>query len=542
LLKEVKEMKGKTLLSLAIVAALIVAAMPMINVKAVEPCFIEVEFVENGLNEITKAPGQEFQIAVKINNAPQISQYIVELQWDPTVVDFKTPANPDADIIQGPFLRSFGGTVFLTGTISPGHIEEVTEALLATPPYATGTGNLFYVNLVAKAIGETTIILVRAVLLRDLDMVTVDYTVNGTVHVPPPPATPPTAVISAPPSGAMFTVPVDVLLDGSASTDGYDTLPTPGHTCPITEWKWEIDLGNDGIIDDTVYGATYTYHFSEAMLGQVGITLTVTAPDPTPPTAPDYVDHNSMKIVIMLVPPSVGPDIDVFTDRGGEGHIDEFPYPYGWSDAYGPQEEVCVCAKVTYNGEPVEYKPVGFEIVDPHGVSRDFRVAFTNDQGLACITFRIPWEGSNAENLFGVWSITGTVDIAEVTVTDTVKFKFGYLLNTTSITVAPSAGQYKLGYLTIDVEIENIAFSSKDALLTIVACDVVGVPIGIAKGPITVDPEGTQPFVGFTIQIPKWAFVGTGTIYVNLFTNYPTLGGVPYCPEATASFIVLKTP
>jgi hypothetical protein len=44
------------------------------------------------------------------------------------------------------------------------------------------------------------------------------------------------------------------------------------------------------------------------------------------------------------------------------------------------------------------------------------------------------------------------------------------------------------------------------------------------------------------MTIPKWAFVGTATVYANLFNNYPYIGGVPYCPEDPAEFTILKTP
>jgi hypothetical protein len=365
--------------------------------------------------------------------------------------------------------------------------------------------------------------------------VLVEFTpINGFVTILPPPATKPNAEFTPPPP-TQFTVPVDVTLDGSASTDGYDTLPAPGHACPITDWKWDIDFGNDGSIEDTVHGEVVVYHFDNP--GIVGITLTVYAPDPTPPSAPDYVDTDSEKHVIMLLTPVVGADIDVFTDRGGEGKLG--PYPFGWSDAYGPQEEVHVCAKVTYNGEPVEYKPVAFEIIDPNGKTRDYRSNFTDANGITCVTFRIPWEGSNAKDLFGNWSIVGTVDVAGAVVSDTVMFKFGWILEIRGITVIGSP-LHKGETMTIDVDIKSISMNPKDTFITVVAYDECGVPIGLAKSDFTVDPEDGLA-QGFTITIPRWAFVGTGTIYVNLFTAAPSAGGVPYCPEKTAIFIILKT-
>lgn len=538
-------MKGKALLSLAIALAMLLSAMPLAaHVKAQDQVKVEVIFVENGLSEITKAPGAEFRVAIRVSLPAGVTIDFcdMEIHWNPAVVELKT--GTDADVTEGPWMKSFGTTVFVVQNPdnAAGILPDIACGYL-TASYASGSGDFCYIDFRAKAVGDSLIEIwtpnEESFLLHGLDLVTIEVVVNGVVHVPPPPATAPKAIITSPTPGQFIPVCTDVELDGSASTAGYDTLPAPGHTCPIVDYIWDIDIDNDGSIDFTLHGATASFHCDGP--GAVGITLTVYAPDPTPPTAPDYVETNSVKIVVYQVAPALGPQIDVYTDRGGEGILGDFPYPYGWSDAYGPQEMVCVFAKVTYNEEPVEYKPVGFELIDPSGESRDYRVVFTDENGIATYCFRIPWQGSNAEDYFGNWSIVGTVDIAETIVTDTVMFKFGYILSIVEATVSPFS-QYKLNDITIDVTVHNIAFSSYDAFLTIVAYDNCQVPIGKATAYITADPEVDTVFPGFTITIPKWAFVGTAALYVNLFTAPPKAGGVPYCPEYSTTFTILKTP
>jgi len=531
-------MKGKTLLSLAIAISVMLAAMPLVAVKA-SPTTIEIVF-ENGQHYIKKTPCSNFLVNVSIVGAPDITQYIIEITWDPDLLELQT--GTEADVVQGPFLRTAGGTVYIVKTPEPDRLPEVTEALLMAPPYASGSGTLFQIKFHCKAPGNATIHLTRAILLKELEVVPCDP-VDGTVEQPYPTPTPPTADIKEPAQGAFVDVCADVPLDGSTSTDGYDTMPSPGHTCPITEWKWEIDFGNDGTIELTLYGKTTSFHCDSP--GLAGITLTVTAPDPIPPTHPDYRTTASHKHTIMQVTPIVGPKIDVYTEKGGTGPgMDEqgncYPYPLGWSDAFGPQEEVTVYAKVTYNEEPVEHKPVAFQMINPFGYAADFRTAFTDASGIATTAFRIPWENCEAEQDFGDWCIVATTDIAEVVVMDKVCFRYGWIVSIRDIIVTGSP-LYKGEFLTIDVDLKSISMTSKHVLLTIVACDECGVPIGWAGGGFDVDPEDGVA-VGYMITIPRWAFVGTGHLYVNVFTTWPNSGGVPMCREGTTIFIILKTP
>jgi hypothetical protein len=211
-----------------------------------------------------------------------------------------------------------------------------------------------------------------------------------------------------------------VSLDGSNSTNGYDTVPVE-EVCPIN-WSlsyWTVDFHNaTGAIK--VYGEHWNFTCGDQSF--VTINLTVIAPDPTPGDS-DYINtSSSVPITIYQIAPSTGPSIDVYTDRGGKGLLGVFPYPYGWSDAYSSRDQICTYANVTYNDSPVEYKLVEFVILDPLGAERASYTAFTNASGIATVSFRIPRQGSNAENYFGNWSIYGTVDISQVQVNDTVKF------------------------------------------------------------------------------------------------------------------------
>jgi hypothetical protein len=76
-------------------------------------------------------------------------------------------------------------------------------------------------------------------------------------------------------------------------------------------------------------------------------------------------------------------------------------------------------------------------------------------------------------------------------------------------------------------------------LITLVIYDDVGVPIGVLAVATWAIMEGTNNF-GVNLGIPMTAFVGTGAIYANAFTDLPQNNGVPYCPEASTSFQIDK--
>jgi len=543
-------MKGKALLSLAIVLSMLLAAIPIFPASA-SPTSIEVIFQDTGTSTLKGPPpgiGDHFMVTLHVTDVPKppgCVQWMVKIRWNPSVL------NLASDPTEGPWLKSAGSTWFMFKAYNASHLPEMT-CILSVVGAAEGSGDLAYLEFKVLNIGSSLIEIYGSSLVTP-EGTYIDHTiVNGNFELPPPPPTPPEAIFK-PPTCTFVYVGDTVTCVGTASTGGWDTVPTAGEYCPIQSYSWEIDFGNDGSIELYLDGETAVFTCEGP--GDVAITLIVYAPDPTAPnTHPDYAPyndpayrdaHNTETHIIHQILKPVGPSIDVYTARGGIGPgIDPatglpYPYPTAWSDAYGPQEQVVIHAKVTYNDEPVEYKPVAFEIIDLNGQQRDYRVAYTDASGIATTEFRIPWEGSNAEALFGDWTIIGTVSISEQTVMDICKFRFGYILSIRGVTVSPSALK-KCMNLGVTVDIQNIARASKDTYLTITLYDECGVPIGVTYGVTTVDPEDGL-VIAPTLHIPMWAFVGTGTVYVNLFTAEPQFGGVPYCPEGTAIFTILKT-
>jgi hypothetical protein len=198
----------------------------------------------------------------------------------------------------------------------------------------------------------------------------------------------------------------------------------------------------------------------------------------------------------------------------------------------------------------VWYKPVEFVVygAGAYGGSEIASYeAFTNESGLAKVCFRIPWQANNGTSYFGNMSITGTVSISQVQVNDTVKFYYGWVLEINSVMITPTyptpvhREENPLGktptYLTVNVTIcSYMVYQTIPFYLEVTAVDVAGVPFGQYKVyNDTLSPAKSIHMVG-TIDVPVWAYVGTGTLYVDLLNSTAT--GVPYCPEATAPFAI----
>jgi len=246
--------------------------------------------------------------------------------------------------------------------------------------------------------------------------------------------------------------------------------------------------------------------------------------------------------------------IDVYT---------QYPDPFGGqglnetSDMFEPQATVKLFAELTYNADPVQNKPVVFQVVGGGGTCEDpenttgyvnfTRVAMTDEHGVAYIEFGIPWPCSPAEceEIFGVWTVVAKATVREVTTEDWLWFKVNWLVM--DLTVTPKATGFKKGGdANFTVTFCTFRLQPKDVLITLTIYDDLGVPVGTVSMWIEVGDEDIVWCTSkcyeedFSIPLPKWAFAGEGTIYVNALTDWPFDCGVPVCPEEFATFAIIK--
>ena len=115
------------------------------------------------------------------------------------------------------------------------------------------------------------------------------------------------------------------------------------------------------------------------------------------------------------------------------------------------------------------------------------------------------------------------------------------LLSMQIVEVIPSDqfGQSVTGFLAgtmanFKLTLNCTLFGAKSVLLTINLYDVSGNTIGVVsfQGPIA---SGMTTFV-LGMPIPGTAGTGDATVYANVLSDWPHLGGTPYSPEASATF------
>ena len=344
--------------------------------------------------------------------------------------------------------------------------------------------------------------------------------------------------------------------DGTPSQAGTNTIP-PMQNCPITTYSWSITLVGGTIVTAN----TETVALSAA---QVGLTpgtitaiLTVTAPSPTDTPAPTYTETSTTtQSVQVILPLPAGWNnwsngvLDIWTQNGGQG----LNAP---ASAFGPQQLVDLTAYVTFNGAPVVDKTVTFDIY-LNGVYIDVVTASTDSTGYAYASYRLPWQDTNPTSYFGTVTVTGSVDVSQVTLTDTCQFYYGYQLSLQPITI--TNGVYSAGVgpvffrnypgqnvVTLTVPVYSFNWTPTTFYLTATVFDANTVPVACT---VTMETAPAAPNVAggnigqtytISLTIPTWAFAGPAYVDVNILNNTPANNGLAFSPQQQASLYVYNT-
>ncbi|MEM3618703.1 MAG: hypothetical protein QXK47_06510, partial [Candidatus Bathyarchaeia archaeon] len=178
-------------------------------------------------------------------------------------------------------------------------------------------------------------------------------------------------------------------------------------------------------------------------------------------------------------------------------------------------EHLGTLESATYHVEAVVWTGTSWQVTvknpDTQGQIWAKLTARTDENGVARVSFRMPWPCEDPESLFGVWRITATVDVACVVIVDTMLFHYDYLVEMFKVTTDKYS--YHHGEtITVAIECGTHAQQFYPALFVATLVDELGVPVAIAM--LATDVGGAQfcsfnPFViRLTLCIPKYAFTG----------------------------------
>jgi hypothetical protein len=240
---------------------------------------------------------------------------------------------------------------------------------------------------------------------------------------------------------------------------------------------------------------------------------------------------------------------------------DQYPEPYGGqgpnahSDAFAPQDEVCLYAKVTFGGDKIVNKLVVFEVDNANSTKITLLQNYTDSNGVATACFRIPMTDAFGDsNIFGWWKATATVDVDQVVVNDTMAFQVGWLVQVTSVTANNTPYLKYSDTMNFTASVKTISEQPRNVLVSIDAYDTSSYPIGEVAQFVTISatrnnvngPGGTTGGIytyTVTMPIPDWARIGTEHAVGYTLTALPANGGVPLGPQsAPALFTIKATP
>ena len=329
------------------------------------------------------------------------------------------------------------------------------------------------------------------------------------------------------------------------TTNGvYDQFPP----YPGAEWG---QPGENGTI------ATITFRITKQLgpdnltciFGLFDILMLDVNGDPVPFDPPVNGTYTCLGLAYMPEPRQI--DLYGGAVNRGYGKI-PFPAPYGGQganatmDMVAAQSEVTLFANVTYHGWPEQFKTVTFEIIDPYGATWAKLTALTDENGVATITFRMPWTCENATAYFGEWTVIASTEVADVKIFDYLWFKYDYLVNIWKVFTDK---YYYEHYETVEITVEYGTYAEEaiyPGVITVTILDETGVPIGYAELNITIGGATYCSYynvtVTLTIYIPKWARAGYAYVHVSILDADPAKGGSAWCPEYVYEIYILPEP
>jgi len=465
--------------------------------------------------------GESFTIDIKITEVVGLYGWQTKLYYDPKVLNGTV-------INEGPFLRTQGETLF-TSTFDDKHnsthgLVTAFSTLIGDVSEVNGTGVLLTISFKSKKIGNSVLDLEETILG--------DRSSNPIDHVPI--------------DGTVQVVPLihDVAIESLVATP---RMVVEGQTVDI-----HVIAANKGNATESF---NVTVYYNETVID----TRVVNDLPPRTTTAPTFVWNTTgvtpnATYVIRAEASSVPWETYLANNLYEDGVIEVVNgihdvavtgvFCSSQSTHKGSTVNIYVAVKnegdytetfdltLYGNDTVVETKTVRLQ----YGATKYITFAWNTTDAEVNTTYLIkavasfiPYEANLDNNMFTDSFVdiyppgVITIEIVELTPCDA----FGH--------AASSFAAGTTAYFNIIVQATSL--EAEQILLTINLYDSRGTAIGVISfnGPIGSETTTFRP--GF--PIPSTARLGTATIYVNILTDWPHLGGIPYCPEKYTTFEVV---
>jgi hypothetical protein len=509
------------------------------------------------------AIGTLFTIEVKIANATALMGASIGASWNASVLECDLDG-PNSGFTGGQYLGSGPPPTSFLLTI-PGSIDNSTGTI---NPYGytrtdggelAGSGTIALIDFEVVGFGSTTIAL--SVAIADSLGTEVTPAINNVtvVHTPPPPppARRPNTDIDyidplnsagQPPYTIFNETAVDfyMVLDEMA----YDNITDTYYGVDFVEWEFKHAVAMYTVTyNTTTLDTTFTFEITgswEVKVRSVALGMATNWP------ALQWSYNDWFPNILIVLPPT-GALIDVYTETERA-----YGYTTPWigegqdvcADAYTIDEEVSLFANVTYNGGELQSRLVAWEVYDPHGNIVLTRTTMTDENGTATLDFRILTVCMNASYAVGTWWVIAKTSVGEVIINDTLCFKVYYLIapgNTgvgSPIIVILTPSVPRGGMAVGDLALEHWASIPQNFTVAVTIYDELNVPVGYYTTTMEFPAAPNPTEEGYCnrrvikrrpwfIEIPKWAYVGTGTVYLNMYTKPIADCGVAWAPEVS---------
>jgi hypothetical protein len=237
--------------------------------------------------------------------------------------------------------------------------------------------------------------------------------------------------------------------------------------------------------------------------------------------------------------PTDSVQIDVFTQKqpySGRGY--NMP-----SDAFGPQDIVILYGEVLKDNQPVNNILVAFDVETPNGANFTISSS-TNSSGIATVNFTIATPPINITQteVFGYWTVIGTVLYAGQVYSDTLTFQVDWVIKLLTVRTIDenltSRSTFGIeGDVGLEITLRSIAKTLRNATISIVVEDELGFIVNFSLiTDFAVQANGKVVYVFGKATLPKAAHIGSAEVIVSAYTAPVAEGGTPFCPPIEADF------